>query len=301
VTDPAAGPPSSTPLTIAANGFEFDALEWGPPDGRPVLLLHGFPQAATAWAGVASRLASAGLRAVAVNQRGYSPGARPGDVSAYSLPDLESDVVAMIDVLGGPVDLVGHDWGGAIGWGVAGRHPERVRTWTAVSTPHSRALYEVLAAEGSPGATPPAHGDPTQAQRFAYQAVFRLPGKAEAILLADDAAKLRALYGGAVAPERVAADVAFFQQPGVLTLALNWYRGTPGAALTMPPTVTVPTTYVWGSADLAFGRAAAEATASTVDADYRFVPLEGVSHWVLDQAPDVLAAEIVARVSSVTV
>jgi pimeloyl-ACP methyl ester carboxylesterase len=109
-------------MALPSNNLEFSALEWGPPDGRTVLLLHGFPQRATSWSRVAERLAETGLHAVAVDQRGYSPGARPPDVADYAMANLAADVVALIGALGGAVDLVGHDWGGLVGWQVASRY-----------------------------------------------------------------------------------------------------------------------------------------------------------------------------------
>jgi pimeloyl-ACP methyl ester carboxylesterase len=249
------------------------------------LLLHGFPQRSQSWTGVGERLAEAGLHAVALDQRGYSPGARPGPVADYATANLTADAVAMIDALGGAVDLVGHDWGAVVGWQVAGRHPDRVRTWTALSTPIQSALNEVLAV------------DAEQRARFGYILTFREAGVAEASLLADGAARLREIYGGVVAPERVEADVAFFRQPGTLTAALNWYRAmSPHDADGLAP-VAVPTTYLWGSADLAFGRAAAERTAVYLTGPYAFVPLHGASHWLPDEVPDTVAEAITARVA----
>jgi pimeloyl-ACP methyl ester carboxylesterase len=273
------------PLTIEANGFTFSALEWGPSDGRTVLLLHGFPQRSTSWREVAARLAAAGLHAVAIDQRGYSPGARPDGVAAYALQHLVADVAAVIDRLGSPVDLVGHDWGGVVGWRVAMQHPDRVRTWTAVSTPNPIALNASLAA------------DEAQRNAFGYIIVFREPGRAEAALLDNDAAGLRAVYGGMVPPDIADADADFFAEPGALTAALNWYRAMDLADTQGLTPVAVPTTYVWGGADVAFLRPAAEASGNHVAADYRFVPLEDVSHWVPNQAPDAVADAILARVS----
>ncbi len=276
----------TTPIRLAANGFEFTGFSTGPPDGRLVLLLHGFPQTSGSWLAVASRLAAHGLRAVALDQRGYSPGARPSDVSAYALPSLVADTCAMIDVLGGPVDLVGHDWGAVVGWQVAARHPERVRTWMAVSTPNPLSINDALAS------------DEEQRQRFGYIRVFREPGRAEQALLADNARRLREIYGGAVAVHRVEADVAALSEPGVLAAALNWYRAMSPHDADDLGLVSVPTTYLWGTGDVAFGRRAAEGSGRYVDADYTFVPLEGVGHWVPDQAPDAVAEEILARVAA---
>lgn len=279
--------PAGRPVRIAANGWQFSGLEWGPADGRTVLLLHGFPQHATSWAALAARLAEAGLRAVALDQRGYSDGARPPDVADYAMPHLVADVVAMIEAVGGSVgalDLVGHDWGAVVGWQVAARYPQLVRTWTAVSTPNPLAMNDALAA------------DEEQRARFSYIRDFREVGRAEAALLADDGAGLRSFYAGAVAPERVDADVAFMARPGVLTAALNWYRATSRDDTDGVEPVRVPTSFVWGSEDISFGRAAAERTGEYVTAPYEFVELERASHWLPDEAPDALAVEISRRV-----
>ncbi|HYU66324.1 MAG TPA: alpha/beta hydrolase, partial [Jatrophihabitantaceae bacterium] len=98
------------------------------------------------------------------------------------------------------------------------------------------------------------------------------------------------------APERIESDVQAMRQPGTLTAALNWYRAMSPRDADGLGLVTVPTTYVWGSADVAFSRAVAEASGDYVDADYTFVPLDGVSHWLPDESPGVLADEILARV-----
>jgi pimeloyl-ACP methyl ester carboxylesterase len=267
----------SAPVDVQANGWHFSGLEWGPRDGALVLALHGFPQRCTSWTAVAERLAEAGVRTIAVDQRGYSPGARPTEIAAYAMAHLVADAVGIIEALGAPVHLVGHDWGGVVGWQVAARRPDLLASWTAVSTPHQLALNEVLA------------HDAEQRERFGYILRFREVGAAEQALLADNGAGLAGVYGRHVAPERVADDVAFFAEPGVMTAALSWYRAmSPSDAQGLAP-VTVPTAYVWGSADQAFGAAAAGRTGAYVTAPYRFVPLDGASHWLPDEAPDTLA------------
>jgi pimeloyl-ACP methyl ester carboxylesterase len=275
--------PAARPMRITANGWEFSGLEWGPTDGRTVLLLHGFPQHATSWAAVATRLAEAGLRAVALDQRGYADGARPLDVADYAMAHLVADVVGMIEALGGAVDLVGHDWGAVVGWQVAARHPQLAHTWTAVSTPNPLAMNDALA-------------DEEQRARFAYMRDFRETGRAEAALLADDAAGLRSFYRDAVTPERVEDDVAFVARPGVLTAALNWYRAMSRHDTDGLEPVRVPTTFLWGSEDMSFGRRAAERTGAYVSAPYEFVELEGASHWLPDEAADTVAVAISRRV-----
>lgn len=274
---------SAAPVSVSANGFVFSGLQWGPPDGAVVLCLHGFPQRSTSWARVAERLAQAGLHVIAPDQRGYSPGARPTEIADYAMPHLVADTVAMIEAIGAPMHLVGHDWGGVVGWQVVTRRPDLVRSWTAVSTPNPLALNDVLAR------------DEGQRARFGYIQRFRQVGAAETALLANGGAGLAAVYGGAVAADQVAEDVAFFSQPRVLTAALSWYRAMAPTDTDGLGPVTVPTSYLWGSEDLAFGREAAENTGYHVQAPYQFVPLDGAGHWLPDEAADTVAEVIAGR------
>ncbi|MGW4799241.1 alpha/beta fold hydrolase [Nonomuraea sp. NPDC004297] len=102
---------------IEVGSRSFDALVDGPPDGELVILLHGFPESSRQWTAHVAELAAAGCRAVAFDQRGYSPGARPAEVAAYRMPHLVQDVLDVADTLGADrFHLVGHDWGGSVAW-----------------------------------------------------------------------------------------------------------------------------------------------------------------------------------------
>jgi pimeloyl-ACP methyl ester carboxylesterase len=274
-------PYDSSPVTVG--DLTFDVRSSGPEDGDPIILLHGFPETSMSWLEVTPRLADAGFRVHAPDQRGYSPGARPTGVQAYDTGLLAADVIGLADALGlTTFHLVGHDWGSAVAWVVAAEHPDRVRTLTAVSLPHLAAYNRALSA------------DPDQQAKAAYIGLFRQAGKAEELLLADGARRLTAMFGDAVPVGLVVRYVAHLAEPGALTAALNWYRAmTPALADT--PHVRVPTTFVWGTDDMAIGRAGAEACGDFVDADYRFIELAGVGHWVPEQAPDTLAEAIIVR------
>ncbi|MET7710523.1 alpha/beta fold hydrolase [Micromonospora sp. NPDC005189] len=271
-------------MRVDARGFTFEVTTGGPADGVPVLLLHGFPQHSGEWDDVVPALHAGGLRTYALDQRGYSPGARPTAVADYRIPELVADVVAVLDALGlDAVHLVGHDWGAIVAWAVAAQHPDRVRTLTGVSVPHPAAMAHALATDGQ------------QKARSSYIALFRKPGKAEKVLLAWNATALRKLLGGVGDASRVDRYANPMREPGALTVALNWYRAMSRADLAAVGPVAVPTTYVWSDRDVAIGRTAAEACAANVTGDYRFVQLTGVSHWIPDAAPGPLAEAILAR------
>ncbi|MEU2914969.1 alpha/beta hydrolase [Streptomyces massasporeus] len=265
-----------TELKISTAAGVFDAIVAGPPEGRPVLLLHGFPQTGAVWREQIAALAAHGCRVVAPDQRGYSPGARPQRPEDYRIGLLVDDVAAITEELGWPAfDLVGHDWGGAVAWWTAHARPGRVRTLTVVSTPHPGALATTL------------RTDQDQRERSRYMIDWRETLTAEERMLAHDAQELRAFYAGKVPQDSAEGYVRHLSQPGALTAALNWYRaGRPDSAIGV---IDVPTLYVWSTEDSAFGPAAANETGRWVNGPYRFETLQGVSHWVPEEAPETLS------------
>lgn len=271
------------PLRLTLDRLTFDAAVDGPSDGEPVLLLHGFPESGWCWRHVQPRLADAGYRSVAPDLRGYSPDANPPEPEAFAIDVLVADVLGLADALGWPrFHLVGHDWGGALAWHVAGRHPERLRTLSVVSTPHPKAF---LAAKH---AGPAADGD-DQAKRSSYMQVFRQEGS-EDLLLADGCAALRmALEASKLDAESMEHHLGRLGSPEAMVGALNWYRGADPTDAAGLGAITTPTLYVWSTDDIALGRAAAEATGAEVDGPYRFEVLDGVSHWIPEDVPDRLA------------
>ncbi|MDZ7678039.1 MAG: alpha/beta hydrolase [Acidimicrobiales bacterium] len=276
-------------MEIRTEQWTFRARAAGPEDGRPVLLLHGFPQTSRAWVPVMDALAGAGQRAVAFDQRGYSPRARPDDPAAYAPELLVGDVLEVADALGWDrFDLVGHDFGGAIAWMVAGHHPDRVHTVSVASTPHPAAFRASYRS-----------GEGDQHQRSGYMRTFREAprGEPEAQLLADDAALLRAAYDGLPA-EVVDEYVTDLSEPGALVAAVDWYRAMSGASSAATPPSPMPTLYVWSDQDPALGRDAAEATAALVTGPYRFEVLEGVNHWIPELASDRFGALLLEHLAA---
>jgi pimeloyl-ACP methyl ester carboxylesterase len=256
--------------TIQAGGFIFDARAGGPLGGELVLLLHGFPQSSLEWREQIAALAEAGYRAVAPDQRGYSAGARPLAVEAYRMESLVADVLGIAGALGADrFHLVGHDWGAAVAWVVAGRHADRVLTLTSLSTPHLDAFARSLR-EGE------------QRELSSYMDFFRSAGS-EAAFLARDGAMLRGFF--AVLGDEVAGEYVRFLSAGdgaTLTGGLNWYRANQLGGQELGP-IAVPTLFIWGTDDPALGREAADWTAHHVTGPYRYEVLDGAGHWLAEE------------------
>lgn len=228
------------------------------------------------WRHQLDALGEAGYRVVAPDLRGADENNRPEGVEAYHIDLLVADVLAVADDAGADqIDLVGHDWGGAIGWVTAAKHPERIRTWTAVSTPHPAAFAAGI--RGDLG------GD--QPTKSGYVDFFRQPDAPEQFFLNNDASGLRGLFTG-LWGEAVDEYVRVLSQPGALTGGLNMYRANSFVGGLPEDAVSVPTMYVWSTDDMALGREAAEASGKYVTGEYRFEVLEGVSHWIPEAAPD---------------
>jgi pimeloyl-ACP methyl ester carboxylesterase len=270
---------------IRVGEFVFDAFVDGPADGDLVLLLHGFPESSAEWLGVMPDLAAAGYRAVAPNQRGYAPGARPDGIDPYHIDHLVHDVIGMADALNArQLHLVGHDWGALVAWAVAGSHAARLSTLTIVSVPHPRPFAAARAS------------DPDQRQRSQYIAAFREPDVPEHQLLDDDAAILRLAVREA-GPEIAEQHVRVLTDPGAMTAALNYYRAW-GTALDSVGPISVPTLFLWSTDDVALGRVAAEATAEWITGPYRFEVLEGISHWIPEVVPETVSRMVLERLAA---
>lgn len=273
--------------TYTRSGLTFDVSDHGPADGRVVVALHGFPEDRRCWDGVAGSLAGAGYRVLAPDQRGYSPGARPPARGDYRLPLLADDVLALADRAGAPlIDVVGHDWGAVVAWYLAARHPDRVRTLTALSVPHPAAFRAALL-----------HS--SQALHSWYMAAFQVPLLPEwAMARAGGSVMTRLLERSGldtVSARRYAARAA---QPGAMTGPLNWYRALPSLLRQPLGPVAVPTLFVWGAGDRFVTRAAAEGCAAHARGPFLFVPLAGADHWLPSGATEAVAEAVVDHLAA---
>jgi pimeloyl-ACP methyl ester carboxylesterase len=130
------------------NDLHFTFLAGGPSEGAPVILLHGFPQFADVWSHLIEDLSAGGFRAIAPDQRGYAAGARPLGINEYSVRELSSDVIALADSLGwSSFHLIGHDWGGFLGWKLAAERASRILSLTVLSTAHVDAFLDAVSAD----------------------------------------------------------------------------------------------------------------------------------------------------------
>ena len=188
--------------------------------GRPVVLLHGFPDSWRLWRYQIRVLAAAGYRVIAPDLRGFGRSSRPSDVADYRMNVLVGDITGLLDSTG--VDraaVVGHDWGAVLAWRLAGSLPQRVDRLVVVSVGHPAAASPIGASD--------------QQQRSGYLRWFLPPGVAERMLPRDDWRLFRD-WGWHGAERNTDPDcdrqIADLSRPGALTAGLNWYRANLGSA-----------------------------------------------------------------------
>ncbi len=249
-----------------------------------MLFLHGFPQTATSWRAVTRALAGAGVRTVALDQRGYSPGARPSDVASYALART------------GRRRRRGHRRARRPG------APGRARLgW-------GRRLARRVAFAGAGGELD-GGGDAVRAR--AGRGHGGLAGGAAALRLHPRAAPVRGRGGAARGRRR--RPPRGVRGPGAAGAGGRGRRGAVSTGGADRRTELVPRHVPLGlrrarpghgADDLRVGRARPGVQPSRRRADrgvgggaVRFVALEDASHWLPDEVPDLLAAEIAARVS----
>ncbi|HYF55648.1 MAG TPA: alpha/beta hydrolase [Salinarimonas sp.] len=274
-------------LRLTTNGITLAAIQAGPRDGPPVLLLHGFPEFSWGWRRQIGPLAEAGFHVVAPDQRGYNLSDRPPGVGSYDLDTLAADVIGLADALGAPqVSLVGHDWGGLVAWWTASRHPERIARLAILNAPHPAVAGRYL------------RRHPGQMLRSSYIGLFQLPGLPERLLAADGHARLRRALTrtsrpGTFSPEDLERYVEAWSRPGALTAMLNWYRALRLKPELADPRVLPPALVIWGLRDRFLQLGLAEASLALCR-DGRLVVLDEATHWLHLEEPQRVNAELVS-------
>jgi len=265
------------------NGIALHVVLAGPPSGKPLIFLHGFPEFWFAWRRQIDHFVSSGYRVIIPDQRGYNLSDKPAGIANYSIDLLARDVVGVLDnVAGSKAFVVGHDWGAAVSWYLAARYSDRIHRTAMLSVPHPRVLIKNLIM------------NPAQLRKSWYMFFFQLPWLPEFIVRRRDWALLvRGLRD--TSPPGVFSDRDLerykesWDKKGALTGMLNWYR----AALSRPSKlaldpeasrVKVPALLIWGKNDQFAGEAMARESLQYCD-DGHLEMFETANHWVQHEQP----------------
>ena len=242
-------------------------------EGRPVVLLHGFPDSGRLWRNQVPALVDAGFKVIVPDQRGYGKSDKPAEVDAYNILFLAGDVGAVLADAG--VDrahVIGHDWGAAVAWAIAAMAPDSVDHLVALSVGHP----STFRSDGF-----------EQYEKSWYMLLFQFRDIAEQWLSNDGWANFRQ-WGRHPDADGVIAEL---EKSGSLTPGLNWYRANIppesyiGPALELPP-VQAPTMGVWSTGDFALTEGQMTRSAENVKGPWRYERIEGPGHWMQLEAPD---------------
>lgn len=277
---------------VRANGLTFEVDQCG--DGQKLALcLHGFPECAFSWRHQLPMLARLGYTSWAPNLRGYGRTTRPNRMRDYALPNLLADVAGLIDAAGKESTvLIGHDWGGALGWNLVLRSLRPIERFVVLNLPHPALFFQRL------------YRFP-QIFRSWYLFFFQVPAIPEWLLTARGAKAIGdAFFNMAVDKNRFPPEVLDVYrrqalEPGAMTAMINYYRALFRHGLRrhkhaeMEKPLEVPTLLIWGERDRALGKELTLGTEQLVrDFTLRYIP--DVSHWVQQEAPETVNAMIEA-------
>jgi pimeloyl-ACP methyl ester carboxylesterase len=280
---------------VQANGITFHVATSGPPDGPPVLCLHGFPEGWMSWRPLMQRLPEA--RIYAPDLRGYGETERPRE--GYDVFTLTDDIAALIRALGldRPV-LVSHDWGGALAWIFAHRYSHLIKRFAVVNCPHPRTLVRAVL-----------HFEDFQTIRIPWVPYFEIPWLPELVMstafgrwLLKLSFTIREGRKGTMDVSLVDELVARFQRPADARPPIQYYREMVSTqiwpskrarldAVYRTP-ITAPATLIWAARDGALSARVAMNSELDAGCPVDLRPLPGIGHFVSLEAPELLASEI---------
>lgn len=281
------------------SGIELDYVDEGPRDAPALIFLHGFPESHRTWRHQIAHLSNH-YRCVAPDQRGYRGSSKPQEVEAYTPDKLIGDVFQLADVLGiGKFTVVGHDWGGAIAWGVAlmGQMNGRVSRAVIANAPHPAGFTRLVWLNRH-------QRESSQYMRFfrdrANDALVRDFGLGGMLLKAFEG---RMGTDDKMEPEERAQLLKDWEDRDAAFGMLNWYRASPLYVPAMdepyeipadkaPPPVpllTIPTLVIWALDDLALPPENLEGLDALVPG-MELVKVPGCGHFVPWEAPDAVNA-----------
>jgi len=263
--------------------------------GKLIMFVHGFPEFWLEWE---KQLAEFGkdYQAVAPDMRGYNLSSKPPEVQKYHVKDLIEDLRALAEHLGHEkLIMVGHDWGGAVAWSAALRHPQLLEKLIIINSPHPAVFARELL------------NNPDQQKASQYMLMLR-SAEAERILSENNFARLTDVlvqFGSQweMSEKHRLKYIEAWSQPGALTGSLNYYRASPlypptsqndqeqiKSILNLPKemlTVKVPTLVIWGEQDRALLTGNLDGLEEYIE-DLTVKRIPDGTHWVIHEQPELV-------------
>ena len=275
------------------NGLRLHYVSEG--QGKLIMFVHGFPEFWFEWEKQLVEF-SKDYQAVAPDMRGYNLSAKPVNVEDYHVKHLIEDLRALAEYLGHEkFIMVAHDWGGAVAWSAAIRHPELLEKLVIINSPHPAVFARELIKS------------PEQQKASQYMLMLRSP-EAEEMLSENGYAMLMEVlvqFGSKweMSEEKRLKYLDAWSQPGALTGSLNYYRASPlyppaseideeqiQSVLNLPKElfeVKVPTLVIWGELDRALLPGNLDGLEDYID-DLTIRRISDGTHWVIHEQPELI-------------
>ena len=276
-----------------STGITLNVATAGDPDGKPVILLHGFPESHRTWRGLAPLLDE--FRLIMPDQRGFGGSDRPPGVSAYTADRLVDDLDALSDALEiRRFALIGHDWGGAVAWAAALRGEPRIERLGIINSPHPLIFQRSLIENAD------------QRAASQYMTLFKQDGMAEAIRRMGFETFFEKSFRPHVDPSSIPDEeretyIAQWSADGAMDAMLNWYRAgrmvvpAPGERALRPdwidrdfPKLKLPIHIVWGMKDPALLACQLEGLDELAH-NYSITRIEDAGHFIPWEKPEAVA------------
>ncbi|MEP2737209.1 MAG: alpha/beta hydrolase [Erythrobacter sp.] len=274
-----------------ANGIELDVVDEGPLDAPVLIFLHGFPENHRTWRHQIAHFRET-FRCIAPDQRGYRGSSKPQAVDAYTPDKLIGDIFLLADALGiAKFTIVGHDWGGAIAWGIAlAGQNARVDRAIIANAPHPAIFPELLWTNRH------------QRESSQYMRAFRDTANDAIVAEKGLGGLLNAVTNwqatDAMEPDERDALLESWENRDAAIAMLNWYRATPldvppmDAPFELPdgfetpqvPQLTIPTLVMWGMDDRALPPENLDGMDDRID-DLTLVKIPGAEHFIPWEVP----------------
>lgn len=266
---------------ITTNGVRLHVVQAGPPEGKLMLMLHGFPEFWYGWRNQIDHFAAQGWRVWAPDQRGYNISEKPPGIAAYTRDKLAADVIGLIDAAGVErCTLVAHDWGAAVAWWTAMEYPERIEKLVILNVPHPVITARTVGKDWE------------QTRKSWYIFAFQIPFLPEwSASLGDYEYAAKAIAGamrpGTFSDSEWAEYRRAWAQPGAFSAMLNWYRAAGQIRTPLPKNryLQMPTRIIWGAQDIALIKEGAEMSMEFVPKG-DLIYIEEAGHFVQHEEPE---------------
>ena len=273
---------------LSTNNIRLHTALAGPIDGKPVFLLHGFPEAWFGWEEQIEPLVQAGFRVIVPDQRGYNLSDKPRGVSNYKMDLLGDDILGIADQLGyEDFYLAGHDFGAMVSWSLALRVPQRIKRLVIANVPHPAVFKTYLKSH------------PAQMLKSWYAIFFQIPGLPERFARANNWQFLISAMPDDLSKEEQNRYRQAWSQPGAITGMINWYRATfsSSSPARVENTIKPSTLIIWGKQDPHLSHQMAPLSLAYCQ-DGQLVMIDDATHWVQHDQAEQVSQLIIKHFSS---